>query len=97
MALLSMNDVSLGFGGTLLLENINLGIEKGERVCLLGRNGEGKTTLLKLLKGDILADEGNVNIQKGVHIASLSQEVPKELGVNTYNVVAGGLAETGQL
>ena len=97
MALLSMNDVSLGFGGTLLLENINLGIEKGERVCLLGRNGEGKTTLLKLLKGDILADEGNVNIQKGVHIASLSQEVPKELGVNTYNVVAGGLGETGQL
>mgnify|MGYP003970653397 FL=1 len=97
MALLSMNDVSLGFGGTLLLENINLSIEKGERVCLLGRNGEGKTTLLKLLKGDILADEGNVNIQKGVHIASLSQEVPKELGVNTYNVVAGGLGETGQL
>ena len=52
MALISLQDVSIGFGGPRLLEDINLQIESGERVGLLGRNGMGKSTLLKLVSGE---------------------------------------------
>ena len=54
MALLSMQDVTLKFGGPALLDGVNLQIEAGERVCLLGRNGAGKSTLMKLIRGDMV-------------------------------------------
>ena len=56
MALLSLQDVTMGFGRPLLIEHANLQIERGERVCLLGRNGTGKSTLLKLINGDLTPD-----------------------------------------
>ncbi len=58
MALLSLRDVSLAFGGPRLLDRVDWQIERGERICLLGRNGEGKSTLLRLVEGRLEPDEG---------------------------------------
>ena len=97
MALLSLQDVSISFGGAPLLEKASLQIEKGERVCLIGRNGEGKTTLLKLISGEIHSDSGTISVQKGAVIAGLSQELPAGLTGSVYDVVAAGLGRIGTL
>src|SRR4051794_34430375 len=89
MALLSLRDVSLAFGGPRLLDGVDLQIERGERVCLLGRNGEGKSTLLRLIRGEIAADEGEVIRPQGLRIARLAQEVPD----GGHGTVAGLVAE----
>jgi len=91
MALLSLRNVCLAFGGPRLLDNVDLQIEQGERVCLLGRNGEGKSTLLRLLKGEIAPDDGEVIRQQGLRVARLTQEVPQELTGGIADVVAEGL------
>ena len=97
MALLSLQDVSISFGGSPLLDKVSMQVEKGERVCLLGRNGEGKTTLLKLISGEIKPDNGTISVQKGSSIAGLSQELPADLTGSVYDVVASGLGEIGVL
>jgi ATP-binding cassette subfamily F protein uup len=97
MALLSLQDVSVSFGGSPLLDKVSIQVEKGERVCLLGRNGEGKTTLLRLISGEIKPDSGTVSLQKGRSIAGLSQELPVDLSGSVYDVVATGLGEMGAL
>ena len=74
MALLSLRGVALSFGGPKLFDGLDLMIEAGERVCLLGRNGEGKSTLLKLITGEIDPDEGTVVRQQGLRIARLPQD-----------------------
>ena len=91
MALISMRDVSVGFGGPLLLDHVNLQIERGERVCLLGRNGVGKSTLMRLMHGDLIPDEGEIARQQGLRIALLPQEVPQGLHGTAFEIVAGGL------
>ncbi|MBI5587384.1 MAG: ATP-binding cassette domain-containing protein, partial [Deltaproteobacteria bacterium] len=53
MALINLRGVRLAFGGPLILDNIDLQIEKNERVCLVGRNGEGKSTLMKVISGEL--------------------------------------------
>lgn len=78
MALLSLQDVSISFGGSSVLDKVSMQVEKGERGCLLGRNGEGKTTLLKRISGEIKPDSGTISLQKGSSIAGLSQERPTE-------------------
>src|SRR5678816_3985172 len=71
MALISLQDVSIGFGGPRLLEEINLQIESGEWVGLLGRNGMGKSTLLKLINGDIEPHSGTIARQQNIRVAYL--------------------------
>ena len=66
MALLWINNISVGFGGPLLLDSASLQIEAGERIGLLGRNGSGKSTLMKLLHGDIVPDKGEIIRDKNV-------------------------------
>jgi ATP-binding cassette subfamily F protein uup len=95
MALIGMRDVCWGFGDPPLLENITLQIEKGERVCLLGRNGVGKSTLLKLFGGEILPDRGEVWRQNGVSVAAMVQDVPPGGGGTVFDVIAEGFGETG--
>ena len=97
MAILSLQDVSIGFGGPPLLDRINLQVEKGERVCILGRNGEGKTTLLKLIGGIIKPDSGIISIKKSNSAAGLSQDLPGNLTGTVHGVVAGGLYKIGNL
>ena len=91
MALIGLRDVSVSFGGPLLLEHVNFFVEPGERICLVGRNGTGKTTLMKLLAGEIQPDSGEVVRQKGVRTARLEQEVPSAFSGTVFDVVAGGL------
>ena len=96
MALIGMRDVCWGFGDPPLLENITLQIEKGERVCLLGRNGVGKSTLLKLFGGEILPDSGDVWRQNGVSVAAMVQDVPAGGGGTVFDVIAQRFGERGR-
>ena len=95
MALLSLRGVSLSFGGPLLLNKVEFQIERGERICLLGRNGEGKSTMMKLLHGDLPADEGEVIRQQSLKVARLPQEVPEGAGGTVADEVAVGLDDLG--
>ena len=91
MALLTLRDVSLGFRGPPLLDEVNLTIEPRERVCVLGRNGTGKSTLLRLLDGQIETDRGDIARQQGLVTAMLPQEVPQGLCGTVFDEVARGL------
>ncbi|MBF0401778.1 MAG: ATP-binding cassette domain-containing protein [Magnetococcales bacterium] len=91
MALIGMRDLSIRFGGPPLLEEVSFFMEPGERVCLVGRNGMGKTTLMKLLAGELQPDSGEVVRQRGLRVARLEQEVPEGLMGTVWEVVAAGL------
>jgi len=91
MALISLQDVSIGFGGPRLLERINLQIESGETIGLLGRNGMGKSTLLKLISGDIEPHEGTIARGQNIRVAYLPQEVPGGLNGRVAEIIEGGL------
>ena len=91
MALLSLRNVSLAFGGPKLLDQVELQIEPGERICLLGRNGEGKSTLLRLIRGEIQPDEGQVIRQQGLRVSLLPQDVPRHRDGQVDDQVAEGL------
>lgn len=93
MAILELKELTLSLGGPSILQDINLRVEKGERICLLGRNGEGKTTLLRLLSGELKPDTGEVIQTKGTRVGILPQEVPMDLAGTVADVVAAGLAE----
>ena len=97
MALLSVKDVCVGYGGLLLLDHIDLNIERHERVCLLGRNGSGKTTLMKLINGEIAPDSGTVARGQGIATARLDQEIPAGIAGPVIDIVTSGLAAKGQL
>ena len=91
MALISLQDISIGFGGPRLLDDINLQIESGESIGLLGRNGMGKSTLLKLVAGEILPHDGIIARQQNIRVAYLPQEVPQGLSGRIAEIVEGGL------
>jgi ATP-binding cassette subfamily F protein uup len=97
MALLALQDVTLAFGGPPLLDAASLAVDRGDRVCLLGRNGAGKSTVLKLLDGTQPPDAGAVVRTAGVTVARLEQDVPAGVGGTVFDVVAEGLGETGRL
>jgi len=97
MALLAMQDVGIAFGGPPVLDRASFAIDRGERVCLLGRNGAGKSTVMKLLDGTIPPDTGDVVRQTGVTVARLEQEIPGDVDGTTYDVVAAGLGASGKL
>jgi ATP-binding cassette subfamily F protein uup len=89
MALVSLLDVSLSFGGAPLLDRVNLQIDRGERVCLVGRNGAGKSTLMKVISGELQPDDGQVIRQAGAAFSMLRQEVPVGLEGTVRQVVEG--------
>ena len=91
MALISLQGLRLAFGGPELLEGVTLQIERGERVCLVGRNGAGKSTLMKIISGEIIPDAGEIIRSQGVRIASLEQEGPQDLTGTVFEVVSAGL------
>ncbi len=97
MTLLKFTDVSLAFGTTPLLDKVSWQIEKGERVCIIGRNGTGKSSMLKLVKGEQMPDDGAIWRAPALKIGELPQELPVADERTVYDVVAEGLAEVGEL
>ena len=96
MAYITLRDVHLAFGGPALLDGANFNLERGERVCLIGRNGEGKSTLLKLIEGSLLPDTGEVSIQNGLTVSMLAQDVPMDSG-KVADIVADGAGEAASV
>lgn len=83
--------VTLGFGGEFLLDEVNFRIDESERIGLIGRNGMGKTTLLRLVLGDLSPESGTITKPKDLRIAYLPQEVPENLSGSIYHLVKQGL------
>lgn len=97
MALIKFDNVSLAFGHVALLDKVNFQVDSGERICLVGRNGTGKSTLMQVLRGTTLPDDGSVWRQQNLRIAYLAQEVPADLSLSVFDVITAGLEGVGEL
>jgi ATP-binding cassette subfamily F protein uup len=93
MALVSLDRVHVAYGHLPLVEDASLQIEPGERLCLIGRNGTGKTTLLRVVSGELAPDAGQRWVQPGIRIARLEQDVPLDRAETVFDVVAEGLGD----
>lgn len=93
MSLLNIKAAKLSFGHGLLLDNVSFTLKEKQRIALIGRNGEGKSSLLKVIAGSIPLDAGELNRQKNINIQYLAQEVPNKLEGTVFDVVASGLGE----
>lgn len=97
MALLRFDDLSLDFGEQKILTDASFAIEPGERVCLIGRNGAGKSTTLKLISGEVDFDRGDITRQTGLVVSQLAQTLPDALDMTVREVVRSGLAHIESL
>ena len=97
MPLLQLSEVSLAYGHVPLLDRVDLVIEPGEHIGLIGRNGTGKTSLLKVIAGSVRADDGKTWLAPGLKLASVAQEPAFEAGQTVFEAVAGGVGEARQL
>ncbi len=97
MPLLRLSNVSIAFGTHALLKNADFQLDAGERVGLLGRNGEGKSTLMKIIAGDIHADDGDVWRQPELRLAWLAQSPDLPDDATIYDAVASGLGDLGEI
>ena len=94
--LLSYRNLTVSYGGPKLLDNSGLTIAKRERICLLGRNGEGKSSLLRIINGEVAPDKGEQESIPDLRIGKLDQEVPDELSGSVFEVVAQGLGKAAR-
>ncbi|MBK5276598.1 MAG: ATP-binding cassette domain-containing protein [Desulfuromonadales bacterium] len=97
MALITLRDITLAFGGPPLFDGISLQVEPGDRLCLMGRNGSGKSTLLKLIGGELPPEEGEIQRQQGLKVAQVAQDVPSGLTGTVFDVVASGMGNVADL
>ncbi len=97
MALISLQEISVAFGGPLIFDGLSLQLETGERVALLGRNGTGKTTLMRVIAGQIGVDRGKIIRQQTIEITHLPQEIPADIKGSIFDIVASGLGKRGEL
>ncbi len=97
MALLSLRNVSLAFGGSPILDGVSLQVEPGDRLCLMGRNGAGKSTLLHVVNGDRRPDGGEILMAPGTRTALVAQQTPPGLTGSVFDVVAAGMGQAAGL
>ena len=97
MALLTLSNVSLAFGYLPLFTEADLRIDPGERIAVIGRNGSGKSSLLRLIAGEIPPDEGTIWREPGLRVSRLEQDVPGEGDRSVFDEIASGLGELGAL
>ncbi len=97
MALISLRNITLAFGGPPIFDGISLQIEAGDRLCLMGRNGSGKSTLLKLIGGELPPESGEIQRQQGLKVTQLTQDVPPGLSGSVFDVVASGMGKVAAL
>ena len=95
MPILSAQNVSLRFSGPPLLDNASFDIEAGDRICLVGRNGEGKSTLLKIIQGEMGMDSGEIVKRTGLKVSRMVQEIPAHMEGTVRDVVMGHIAQDG--
>ena len=95
MSLIRFEKVSLAFGHWPLLDNVEFQIDPGERVCLVGRNGTGKSTLMHVMRGAIAPDDGNVWRKSGLRVAYLAQDLPVDETRTVFEVITDGLEAMG--
>src|SRR5688500_6875256 len=93
MPLVALDHIAMAYGHLPLLDDASLLIETGERVCVIGRNGTGKSTLLQIISGDVLPDGGSVWRQPALRIARLEQDVPLSTDRPVRDVVADGFKQ----
>ncbi|AJI58046.1 heme ABC exporter, ATP-binding protein CcmA [Francisella philomiragia] len=96
MQLISLKNVSLNFGTQIVLDKVNLEVTKGQRICLIGRNGTGKSSLLKIIEGNVIPDGGEVIVHNNAIVASMIQEVPSDIKGSIAEVILQGLGELGE-
>lgn len=96
MSLIRLRNIHVGFGGPAILESISLSVDAGERLCLLGRNGTGKSTLLKVISGEVKAESGELEFKQNLKIAVLDQEPRGDLQGCIFDVVAMGLGDNAK-
>ena len=97
MSLVRFDEVGLEFGEQVLLREACMSIETGERICLIGRNGAGKTSLLKLITGNLEPDHGSIQLRAGIGISQLAQTLPTETNPTVREMVTSGLADVQAL
>jgi len=97
MPLITLRGVHVAVGGPPLLERADFQLEPGERVAVVGRNGAGKSTFLRLLAGEVRPDDGEVPRDPGLRVAMLTQEIPQDLEGSVFEIVAAGLGDLGSL
>jgi ATP-binding cassette subfamily F protein uup len=96
MSLISIHSISMAFGGLPVLDNISLDVQKGQRICLLGRNGVGKSTFLRIIAKDLAPDSGTIVCAPGVRVAYLPQEMLIGMSGSIYEIVASGAGILGE-
>ena len=97
MSLLRFENIRLDFGEQVILRDAEFSIEPGERVCLSGRNGSGKSTTLKLITGELEADQGEIIPKDGMIVSQLRQDLPEGLDLPVRDVILRGLGEIDAL
>ncbi len=97
MALITLHNITVGFGNAPILENVSLSIEPGARACITGRNGEGKSTLLKVLAGILVPDSGEVLKDASVRVAYLPQDVPEDRPGSVREILQSAIYDTTRL
>ncbi len=95
MALVAIDDVSIGFRGPALLDSVSCKIDQGQRIGLLGRNGAGKTTFMRMLVGDVEPDHGTIVFQNGAEAALLQQDVPQDIAGTIVDIVSSAFPDQG--
>ncbi len=93
MPLLKLSKLNLHYGEQIIFDNVDLQLEPGDRLCIIGRNGVGKSTLLKLMLGEAMPDSGELWIDPGVALASLSQDLPEQNDLTVYDFVQNGMPQ----
>jgi ATP-binding cassette subfamily F protein uup len=96
MPLVSINELTVGFRGPALLDQVSAQVEHGQKIGLLGRNGSGKTTFLKILAGELPPDHGEISFAPGAKVAMLGQEVPQDIAGPVREIIAAGLGPAAE-
>ena len=97
MPLITLDNISLRFSEKIILDEVNATIIKGDKIALIGRNGEGKSSFMRLLSGMIYADDGNLKIKNNTTISYLEQYPSQDIEHSLFNIVAQGLGDVGKL
>jgi len=91
VSLVALRNITVSFGLSPVLHQVDFSLNRRERVCLVGRNGAGKSTLMKLITGEIKPDDGEIALERGIKIAQLAQEVPQNISGKVFDLLAAEL------